>query len=70
MTSGNFVWSWRDAGFGAVLAAVAIGVIVTGYVEMGLPMLLGSLPAATVGLLPTRAQRRNLVILGLLFELF
>ncbi len=70
MTLGNFVWSWRDAGFGAVISAVVIGIIVTGHVEMGLPMLLGSLPAATIGLLPTRAQRRNLVILGLLFGTF
>ncbi len=64
MTTGNFVWNWRDAGFGAVISAVAIGVIVIDHVEMGLPMLLGSLPAATIGLLPTQAQRRNVVILG------
>ena len=70
MTLGNFVWSRRDAGFGAVISAVVIGIIVTGHVEMGLPMLLGLLPAATIGLLPTRAQRRNLVILGLLFGTF
>ncbi len=67
---GNFVWNWRDAGFGTVIAAGAIGVIVTGHVEIGLPMLLGSLPAAVIGLLPTRVQRRNLVILGLLFGSF
>jgi hypothetical protein len=70
MTQGNFVWSWRDASFGAVIAGVGIAVIVTGHVEMGLPMLMGSLPAAVIGLLPTRTQRRNLVILGILFGSF
>ena len=70
MKTGNIVWNWRDAGFGAVISAIPIIVIVTGHVQVGLPMLIGSLPAATMGVLPTRAMRRRLVIIGLLSGAF
>ena len=70
MTTGNFVWSWRDARFGAVITAIPFVVMITGHVEAGLPLLIGSLPAALVGLLPTKKQRKKLVVLGLLFGVF
>jgi len=61
------VWSWRDARFGAVIAAIAVVVTVFGQVQTGLPLFIGALPAASIGLLPTRAERRKLVIIGVLF---
>lgn len=70
MKTNNIVWSWRDARFGAVITAVPVMIIVTGNVEIGLPLLIGSLPAAVIGLLPTRVQRLRLVVVGLLFGIF
>lgn len=70
MKTNNIVWSWRDARFGAVITAIPFVVIITGYVEAGLLLLIGSLPAALIGLLPTRAQRRKLVVIGILFGIF
>jgi hypothetical protein len=64
------VWNWRDARFGLVISAIPILIIVTGHVEVGLPMLIGALPAAAIGLLPTGAMRRRVVIIGLLFGSF
>lgn len=57
MNPGNIVWDWRDARFGLVISAIPILIIVTSHVEAGLPMLIGALPAAAIGLLPTRAMR-------------
>jgi hypothetical protein len=34
----NIVWNWRDARFGAVITAIPFVVIITGYVEAGLPL--------------------------------
>lgn len=70
MKTNNIVWSWWDARFGAVITAIPFVVIITGYVEAGLSLLIGSLSAALIGLLPTRAQRRKLVVMGLLFGIF
>lgn len=70
MKTNNIVWSWRDARFGAVITAIPFVAIITGYVEAGLSLLIGSLPAALIGLLPTRAQRRKLVVIGILFGIF
>lgn len=70
MKTNNIVWSWRDARFGAVITAIPFVVIIAGHVEAGLPLLIGSLPAALIGLLPTRAQRRKLVVMGILFGIF
>jgi len=67
MKTNNIVWSWWDARFGAVITAIPFVVIITGYVEAGLSLLIGSLSAALIGLLPTRAQRRKLVVMGLLW---
>jgi hypothetical protein len=55
MKTNNTVWSWQDARFGAVITAIPFVVIITGYVEVGLSLLIGSLPVAFIGLLPTRA---------------
>ncbi|MPZ08452.1 MAG: hypothetical protein GEU26_18910 [Nitrososphaeraceae archaeon] len=70
MKTNNIVWSWRDARFGIVITAIPFVVIITGYVEADLPLLIGSLPAALIGLLPTPAQRRKLVVMGILFGIF
>jgi Fusaric acid resistance protein-like len=70
MNPGNIVWNWLDARFGLVISAIPILIILTGHVEAGLPMVIGALPAAAIGLLPTRAMRRRVVIIGLLFGSF
>lgn len=63
-------WSNRDAVFGVVITAPAALWIALGHPASGLPLLIGSLPAAVIGLAPTRKQRVNLVIIGILFGLF
>jgi hypothetical protein len=68
--SGGLAWSWRDATFGLVISAVAFVVIATDHVSSGLNLLLGALPAAVIGLGPTRAKRLGLVVVGVLFGLF
>jgi hypothetical protein len=50
-----------------LIAAVGTFVIATGRVEMGLALLIGSLPAAVTRLAPTRKQRFQTVIIGSLF---
>ncbi len=42
-------------------------VIASGRVEGGLPLLFGALPAAIIGLQPTRKTRRMLILVGILF---
>ena len=65
----NIAWSWRNDLFGALLASIGSVVIATGHVKTGLPLLFGALPAAIIGLLPTRRARRMLVVIGVLFGL-
>lgn len=61
-------WNWRFAGFGAVMALLALVVIVSGEVLNGIYLLIGSIPAAIVGLAPTRKERKAVLIVGLLFS--
>lgn len=68
--SRNITWNWRDASFGAVIAAVAAIVIATGRVDAGLALLVGAMPAAIVGLAPTRRARLKTVVIGVLFGAF
>jgi hypothetical protein len=70
MTTNNIVWKWKDARFAAMISVVPFVVITTGHVEGGLLLLIGSLPAAVVGLLPTRKERKKLVVFGILFGIF
>ena len=63
----NLVWSWRNAGFGAVISCVAVVVIVFGDVESGLYLLIGAIPAAVLGLPPDRKDRRKVMVIGVLF---
>lgn len=49
MKANDIVWNWRDAGFGVLISVIPIIVIVTGHAQAGLPMLIGLLPAATMG---------------------
>jgi hypothetical protein len=65
----NIAWSRRNALFGALVAAAPVVVITAGHVEHGLALLFGGLPAAIVGLLPTRRARRALVVIGILLGL-
>jgi hypothetical protein len=62
-------WSWRDAGFGAAIAAPGMLVIAFGDVRHGLALLVGVLVAAIVGLAPVRKQRNMLLIAGLAYVL-
>jgi hypothetical protein len=57
MKSNNIVWSWLNARFTAVIAAIPVLIIATGHVEVGLSLLLGALPASIMSLPPTRKQR-------------
>lgn len=57
MKSNNLVWSWLNARFTAVIAAIPVLIIATGHVEVGLSLLLGALPASIMSLPPTRKQR-------------
>src|SRR5215813_12809214 len=68
--SNYVVWRWRNAYFGAVIAAIPVVVTATGHTQTGLSLFMGSLPAAVIGLLPTHAQRRKLVLIGVLFGTF
>lgn len=60
-------WNWRFAGFGAVMALAALITIVSGDVLYGTFLLLGSIPAAIVGLAPKRRERKSVLIVGLFF---
>jgi hypothetical protein len=68
--SANVSWSWRQALFGAVISAIGATVIALGQVHAGLALLFGALPAAIVGLGPTRRQRLRILIMGALFGAF
>jgi len=63
----NIAWSWRNAAFGAVASSVAAIFIAFGHVETGLNLLIGAIPAATFGLPPRRKDRRQVLIVGILF---
>ena len=65
--SANVSWSWRQALFGAVVSVIGATVIALGQVHAGLGLLFGALPAAIVGLGPTRRQRLRILIMGALF---
>ena len=43
MHNNNIIWGWRDAKFGAVVASIAVILIVTGNVKIGLAILIGFL---------------------------
>ena len=68
--SANISWSWRQALFGAVISVIGATVIAFGQVHTGLGLLFGALPAAIVGLGPTRRQRLRILIMGVLFGVF
>jgi len=70
MKSNNLVWSWRNARFTAVIAAIPVFIIATCHVEAGLSLLLGALPASIMGLPPTRKQRRKIIVIGILIGVF
>src|SRR6187431_1912245 len=65
--TGNIVWDWRDAAFGAAIASFAAVLILTGSIENGLHLLLGFIPAAMSGLTPLRKNRKLVLIVGILF---
>lgn len=62
----NLHWSTRDAVFGMLVASVPILLILSGHVEQGLATLIGGLPAAIVGVLPTRKARLKTVFIGII----
>lgn len=68
--SARVSWSWRQALFGAVVSVIGATVIALGQVHAGLGLLFGALPAAIVGLGPTRRQRLRILIMGTLFGVF
>ena len=70
MKSNNLIWSWRNARFTAVIAAIPVIIIATGHVEAELSLLLGALPASIMGLPPTRKQRRKIIVVGIPIGVF
>ncbi|SOD72478.1 fusaric acid resistance family protein [Jatrophihabitans sp. GAS493] len=70
MRHGAIVWSWRNAVFGLLISLGGAVTIALGSTATGLALLLGSLPAASIGLLATRHARRALVVVGVLFGAF
>ncbi len=68
MWTKNISWNWRYAGFGAVMALLALILIIKGEVLTGTSLLIGSIPAAIVGLPPKRKERKAVLVVGLLFS--
>lgn len=64
---GGIAWNWRFAGFGAAMGLVAVVMVFAGEVLTGTYLLIGSVPAAVVGLAPQRDARRPVLIVGVLF---
>ncbi len=62
----NLHWNGRDATFGVLVSTIPAILILLGYPEQGLPMLIGALPAVLVGVLPSRKARVKLVVIGVL----
>jgi uncharacterized membrane protein YccC len=63
----DLVWSRRGATFGLFLALPGAVVIATGHVKPGVELLVGTLAAALIGVQPSRARRKALLVVGLLF---
>ncbi len=61
--SPGLVWDWTSAALGALYALPA-AVVVLSDPSRGLALTVGVLPAAIVGLLPTRRRRLAVVVLG------
>lgn len=66
MARGDLVWNWQDALRGTHFALPAMVIIASGDVTLGVACGIGVLPAATIGLLPTRKKRLLLVFVGIL----
>jgi hypothetical protein len=58
----GLAWDWSAAGFGAACALPA-AVVVLGDLPRGVALAVGVLPAAIVGVAPTRRARRAVVVL-------
>ncbi len=61
--SPGLVWEWTPAALGALYALPA-AVVILADPSRGLALSVGVLPAAIVGLAPTRRQRLAVVVLG------
>ncbi|PBC45896.1 FUSC family protein [Rhodococcus sp. ACS1] len=59
-------WQWRAAALGAVDAAPAAAVTAAVAVPSGVALAVGVLPAAIMGLPPTRRARAALILIGIL----
>ena len=67
MRANDLVWSRRGATFGMLLALPGAVVLATGHVKPGVELLVGTLAAALIGVQPSRARRKALLVVGLLF---
>jgi Fusaric acid resistance protein-like len=62
-------WAWSDALRCGLCTVPAALIVLTGDPARGLAWAVGVLPAAVIGLAPTRKERARLVVVGLLFAL-
>jgi uncharacterized membrane protein YccC len=63
----DLAWSGRGAIYGLLLAAPGAVVIAIGDVKPGVELLVGTLVAALIGVQPSRAKRKAVLVVGLLF---
>ena len=67
MTARNIAWSWSNAAMGALCTVPAATVVALGDPKKGLAWAIGVLPAAVVGVLPSRKARLKTALVGVLF---
>lgn len=69
MAPRGMAWSWPDAGRCAICAIPAALVTATDDPSKGLAWAIGILPAALIGMAPTRRARAKVMLVGALFGL-
>ena len=67
MTPRTVAWSWSNALMGALCTVPAATVVALGDPKKGLAWAIGVLPAAVIGVLPTRQARLKTAFVGVLF---
>lgn len=66
----DIAWNWSNALMGALCTVPAATVVAIGDPKKGLALAIGVLPAAVIGVLPTRKDRVKTLFVGVLFGVF